>query len=124
MPRWYMEKLGGASSVDKFVAMAPLWRGTTADGLSSLLHYDDATCGSCSEFDTGSSYLNELNANGEGIPGVAITDIVTRYDEAVTRVHERAQLRSIGDQHRPAGRLRGRCIRAHRAGLRPESSNT
>jgi triacylglycerol lipase len=40
-------------------------------------------CGSCPQFLRGSPFLNDLNADGEAIPGVEHTNIVTRYDALV-----------------------------------------
>jgi triacylglycerol lipase len=84
MPRWYMERRGGAANVERVVALTPLWRGSTVYGLSAQSEYARPWCGSCPEFAAGSAYLNDLNSDGEGIPGVAITSIVTRNDELVT----------------------------------------
>ena len=36
MPRYYMERLGGAKRVDDFVALTPLWRGTEVGGAAML----------------------------------------------------------------------------------------
>ena len=76
----------------------PLWDGTTLFGVSHL--YDLATqlgldplingaldpaCGSCREFLHGSAFLANLHSgNGVFQPGVEYTNILTRYDEAVT----------------------------------------
>ncbi|MEJ7876938.1 MAG: alpha/beta fold hydrolase [Solirubrobacterales bacterium] len=96
MPRWYMERRGGAKFVNRFVALTPLWRGTELGGtaflrdIGSILGLDEGAqdlvgdyCASCSQFLRGSDYLNELNSDGEKIPGVRHTNIVTRYDELV-----------------------------------------
>ena len=93
MPRYYLERLGGAASVDKFVALTPLWRGTNIGGLASLrlalapyglsqpvVDLVASICGSCPQFLRGSDYLNDLNADGEAVPGVEHTNIITRYD--------------------------------------------
>ncbi|WP_320671297.1 esterase/lipase family protein [Patulibacter defluvii] len=97
MPRWYLEKLGGAAKVQKFVALTPLWRGTTLLGLDQVrdlgaqfglakpvLDLLGVLCGSCSQFLRGSDYLNALNADGEAVPGIEHTNIVTKYDELVS----------------------------------------
>lgn len=98
MPSYYVKFLGGASKVDKYVSLTPLWAGTTLFGVSSL--YDlakligldagingalDPICGSCRQFLHGSDFLAKLHS-GNGIfqPGVEYTNILTRYDEAVT----------------------------------------
>ena len=35
MPRCYLERLGGAAKVKKFVALTPLWRGTSVGGTAT-----------------------------------------------------------------------------------------
>ena len=96
MPRWYLERRGGVRSVKRFIALTPLWRGTNPAQLADLR--DVATgfglagpitdgvegfCASCPQFLRGSNYLNELNADGEAIPGIIHTNIATKYDELV-----------------------------------------
>jgi pimeloyl-ACP methyl ester carboxylesterase len=96
MPRYYLERLGGKSKVKRFVALTPLWRGTEVAGTAFLrdfaapfglsdpiINLVASFCGSCSEFLRGSAYLNDLNADGEAIPGIVHTNIATRYDELV-----------------------------------------
>ncbi len=96
MPRHYLERRGGVADVDDFVALTPLWRGTNLAGAAFLRDFAGplglggpiinlvATfCGSCPQFLTGSAYLNDLNADGEAIPGIKHTNIITRYDELV-----------------------------------------
>jgi len=96
MPRWYMERRGGAKFVKRFIALTPLWRGSDVGGLAtlrdiaSIFGLDGAAqdivagfCASCPQFLRDSDYLNELNSDGEKIPGVRHTNIVTRYDELV-----------------------------------------
>ena len=96
MPRWYMERRGGAKFVKRFIALTPLWRGTAVGGVAfirdigSIFGLDGAAqdlvagyCASCPQFLRGSDYLNELNSDGEKIPGVRHTNIVSRYDELV-----------------------------------------
>lgn len=96
MPRWYMERRGGAKFVKRFIALTPLWRGSEVGGaaflrdIGSIFGLGDPAqdlvagyCASCPQFLRGSDYLNELNSDGEAIPGVRHTSIVTRYDELV-----------------------------------------
>jgi triacylglycerol esterase/lipase EstA (alpha/beta hydrolase family) len=93
MPRYYLERLGGADVVRGFVALTPLWRGTEFGGAALLRDLGEplglsapvvnliaSLCGSCPQFLRGSDYLDALNADGEAIPGVDHTNIVTRYD--------------------------------------------
>ena len=96
MPRWYLERLGGAAKVENFVALTPLWRGTEVfvvatlrelagpEGSAPLEDLAAGLCGACPQFLRGSDYLNELNADGEAIPGITHTNIATRYDLLVT----------------------------------------
>jgi pimeloyl-ACP methyl ester carboxylesterase len=94
MPRWYLERRGGVAKVRRFVSLTPLWRGTQLLAADQLRDANPALsgpvvsliaslCGSCSEFIAGSPYLNDLNADGEAIPGILHTNIATRYDELV-----------------------------------------
>ena len=96
MPRYYLERLGGASKVKRFVALTPLWRGTELAGTAMLRDLGEplgisgplldlvaSLCGSCPQFVRGSDYLDDLNADGEAIPGIKHTNIVSRYDELV-----------------------------------------
>jgi hypothetical protein len=98
MPSYYVKFLGGASKVDKYVSLTPLWDGTTLLGLSNLYQFIQGLglrpvvdgvlnpiCGSCAEFLHGSDFLAKLHS-GNGIfqPGVTYTNIVTKYDELVS----------------------------------------
>jgi triacylglycerol lipase len=97
MPRYYLERLAGAAKVKHFVALTPLWRGTEMIALGTVRElaeaYGDSApaeglvasfCGSCPQFLRGSDYLDDLNADGEAVPGIEHTNIVTRYDLLVT----------------------------------------
>lgn len=93
-PRWYLERLGGAPKVKRYVALTPLWRGTEVGGAAYLRDFGGplsgpavdlvaSFCGFCPQALRGSAYLNDLNADGEAIAGIEHTNIVTRYDELV-----------------------------------------
>jgi triacylglycerol esterase/lipase EstA (alpha/beta hydrolase family) len=95
MPRYYLRFLGGAAAVDTLVGLSPSNHGTTVDGLTTLLELAGAkqlgtaglglVCGAgCEEQLAGSAFLQNLNAGGDTVPGVAYTVIETRYDEVVT----------------------------------------
>jgi triacylglycerol lipase len=100
MPQYYLKFLGGAAKVDKYVAMTPLYQGTTLEGIGSLLTTVEAAfpqvagpisqavnqfCGSCQEFLKGSPFLTHLYADGVyAVAGVTYTTIMTKYDELVT----------------------------------------
>jgi triacylglycerol esterase/lipase EstA (alpha/beta hydrolase family) len=94
MPRYYLKFLGGAEKVHTLVGLSPSNHGTTVDGLTSLLALLpggpetgalELACGpSCEEQFEGSTFLTDLNAGGDTVPGVGYTVIETRYDEVVT----------------------------------------
>lgn len=96
MPRWYLERRGGTERVKRFISLTPLWRGTEVGGTAILRDLlapyglsqpvVDAVaqfCASCPQFLRGSEYMNELNRDGEAIPGIRHTNIVTATDELV-----------------------------------------
>jgi triacylglycerol lipase len=96
MPRYFLERLGGAAKVQHFVALTPLWRGTQIGGIPMLRDFAATLgladpvvnlvasfCAACTQVLTGSPYLNDLNADGEAIPGIDHTNIVTDKDELV-----------------------------------------
>jgi pimeloyl-ACP methyl ester carboxylesterase len=94
-PRYYLERLGGAPKVKRYVALTPLWRGTELGGAALLRDMAGPElsaplvtlaadfCGFCPQALRGSAFLDDLNADGEAIPGIRHTNIVTRYDELV-----------------------------------------
>lgn len=92
MPDYYVKRLGGAATVDKYVALAPFWRGTNAAGLATATRLAarfgyaplvdgvlDAACAACRELLSGSDYYTALG--DPVVAGVSYTSIVTRYDE-------------------------------------------
>jgi triacylglycerol esterase/lipase EstA (alpha/beta hydrolase family) len=93
MPRYYIDFLGGAATVDKLVALAPSNYGTTLDGLTTLASLFgtlgvtnslvSASCVACVEQEEGSAFLTQLNATPT-VPGVDYTVIETDDDEVVT----------------------------------------
>jgi hypothetical protein len=94
MPRWYMRFDGGASDVHDLVGLAPSNHGTTVDGMSAL--FDAVTalglpapltvaqCAACTQQLAGSTFLQQLNAGPDTVPGVRYTVIETEDDEVVT----------------------------------------
>ena len=93
MPQYWLWKLGGAPLVHEYVAITPLYDGTTFHDIATLESYDQggtfahfATgyCGSCLEFIKGSPFLTDLYKNGVAAPGVHYTTIMTTHDELVT----------------------------------------
>ena len=93
MPRYYINFLGGASKVDKLVALAPSNYGTTLDGLTALGEtlgllvpvnsVLSTACEACVQQEVGSSFLATLNAEPT-VSSVSYTVIETRDDEVVT----------------------------------------
>jgi len=92
MPQYYLKFLGGAAVVKRYVAIAPLYQGTTLYGLEtyfpSLAEPIESVvaseCGSCLEFVHGSAFLAHLYADGVyAVPGVTYTTIMSRDDELV-----------------------------------------
>jgi triacylglycerol lipase len=100
MPQYYLKFRGGAAKVAKYVALTPLYHGTTFDGITALdtefsamypaqaaaFHQLVAAfCGSCLEFEAGSAFFQNLYGDDVyAVPGVQYTAIMTRYDELVT----------------------------------------
>ncbi len=91
MPRYYIKNLGGASKVNTLVGLAPSNHGTTLEGLFTLASYfpggssvTAADCPACEEQEAGSSFITNLNAGGETVPGVNYTVIESDNDEVVT----------------------------------------
>jgi triacylglycerol lipase len=80
MPRYYVEFLGGATKVDKLVALAPSNHGT----LNPATFGGALTgCVACAQQQAGSAFLTHLNAGDETPPPVDYTVIETIYDEVV-----------------------------------------
>lgn len=96
MPDYYVKFLGGAAKVAKYVSLAPIWHGTNVAGLSTAYQLSkifgfspvidgvfNPLFASGPELLTGSAFYQKLRAGGVAAPGVAYTNIVTRYDELV-----------------------------------------
>ncbi|MGW0174681.1 lipase family alpha/beta hydrolase [Rhodococcus sp. NPDC003322] len=97
MPNHYVRFLGGAAKVDRYVSLAPLWRGggraPAADDPTVGAPYDldpmqrdviGRACAACLEMEPGSDFIREMNADGGPYaPGVTYTNIMTRYDDVV-----------------------------------------
>ncbi|MCU1497657.1 MAG: lipase [Acidimicrobiales bacterium] len=101
MPQYYLKFLGGAAEVRNFVALAPLYDGTTLGGVSTAVQLAKAYspspelaalgstlvasggCQSCEQFLQGSEFLEKINQGGPGVASVRYTNVMTRYDELV-----------------------------------------
>jgi triacylglycerol esterase/lipase EstA (alpha/beta hydrolase family) len=97
MPRYYIDFLGGASKVNTLVGLAPSNHGTTLNGLATLasnltnagfnvnsIMTSTLDAPSLVEQEAGSTFLANLNANGDTVPGPKYVVIETTDDEVVT----------------------------------------
>jgi triacylglycerol lipase len=94
MPDYYIEYLGGAAKVARYVGVSGVKHGTTVHGLGTFATAygtlfpgapdpTSASCGSCQEFLVGSNYIKKIEARAPA-RGVIYTNIATRYDELVS----------------------------------------
>jgi triacylglycerol lipase len=91
MPDYYVKFLGGAAYVDHYIGLSSVLEGTTFYGLAAFEAMDPSggasltgsACASCTEFLTGSAFMDKLDAGGAAVPGVTYTLIETKYDELV-----------------------------------------
>lgn len=96
MPQYWLKFLGGAAKTRRYVAMTPLYDGTTVYGIDQvrdagapfglsepLVQAVAAFCGSCPEFVRGSPMQQKLAEGGKAAPGVIYTTSITKYDELV-----------------------------------------
>lgn len=92
---YYLKREGGAAKVKDFVGFGPNYRGTSLSGLGVLAKavmplLPDVTafvrsqCASCLEFLAPNDFLDDLAQGGITVPGVAYTNIMSRYDTVVT----------------------------------------
>ncbi len=94
MPNYYVKFLGGAEKVRNYVSLAPLWGGSALSGdqgAAGLPAADEIpmdligdVCPACLQMDPGSDFIAKINQGGSPyVPGVAYTNIATRYDDTV-----------------------------------------
>jgi len=79
MPYWYIKAGGGAGKVSKMIGLAGVVQGVDSTGPSSA--FGEALGG---EVLSTSTFMRELHDGGIAVPGVAYTQIVTKYDEGLT----------------------------------------
>ncbi|MEV5311174.1 alpha/beta fold hydrolase [Streptomyces sp. NPDC052610] len=91
MPRYYIERLGGAAEVDKLIALTPTNHGTTLQGMGLMARAipgaDEllgTSCTACEQQIVGSGFLRDLNSDGGVDPGVDYTVVTTVHDQVVT----------------------------------------
>lgn len=91
MPRYYLQFLGGANYVNALVQIAADNKGTTLHGVNKLAAafplvaqaVAGSWCQSCLQSLNDASFIINLNASGQTVPGVKYTVIVTKYDDVV-----------------------------------------
>lgn len=94
MPDYYIEYLGGAAKVARYVGVSGVKHGTTLHGIGTaaaefaslfpqLAPATIGPCASCPEFLVGSHFTNLIEARAPA-RGVVYTNISTRYDELVS----------------------------------------
>jgi triacylglycerol esterase/lipase EstA (alpha/beta hydrolase family) len=94
MPDYYIEYLGGAAKVARYVGVSGVKHGTTLHGVTTFATAygtlfpgaPDPTagaCASCQQFVVGSDYIKAIEARAPA-GGVIYTNIATRYDELVS----------------------------------------
>ena len=85
MPQYYLKFLGGAPKVQRYVALTPLYDGTTLNNSSEILNrlatevpvlgtLPDQACGSCREFFKDSDFMHKLNAGGAAVTNALALD--------------------------------------------------
>jgi triacylglycerol esterase/lipase EstA (alpha/beta hydrolase family) len=94
MPDYYIEYLGGAAKVKRYVGVSGVKHGTTLHGIGTLAAEFQSlfpatgnpiagACASCTQFLVGSEYIKKIEARAPA-PGVIYTNLATKYDELVT----------------------------------------
>lgn len=90
MPNYYAKFLGGASSIDQYISLASLWRGTNRavpfDQLARFFKIPDGAaplCKACPQMATGSAFVAAMREGGVAVPGIRYTNIVTKFDQLV-----------------------------------------
>ncbi len=91
MPRYYINFLGGNTTVHTLVGLTPSNHGTTLDGLSSfgrlipaVSSILEAGAPALEQQRQGSDFNRTLDASGDTVAGVNYTVIASQYDEVVT----------------------------------------
>ena len=87
---WYLTDLGGAQSVRNLVSLGTPFHGSDLDGTSGVLTVPGAAdglsqvCAQCRQLAIGSPFVAELNPDPARVPGVRLTNVVSKYDEIAT----------------------------------------
>lgn len=97
VPNYYAKYLGGASKIDQYVSIAPIWNGTNLLGLGTISQIGSPFgltalvnavlqpfFASGPQLLTGSAFMAKQRAGGTPIvPGIRYTNFVTKYDQLV-----------------------------------------
>jgi triacylglycerol esterase/lipase EstA (alpha/beta hydrolase family) len=93
MPTYYVKYLGGADKIDKYVSLAPYWKGQDSAGylqleaVASALGFDPdqvLPCPECAQENYGSPFMQMINSGGSPyVPGIAYTNVMTTHDGIV-----------------------------------------
>ncbi len=92
---YYLKYEGGAAKVKDYVGFGTNYQGSTLNGLTVLIKavmpllpsvtaFVQSQCASCLEFLAPNDFLDDLQRDGVTVPGVAYTNIMSRYDTVVT----------------------------------------
>ncbi|WP_308014916.1 esterase/lipase family protein [Nocardia coffeae] len=89
--RYYIDKLGGAAKVARWVGLASPTNGGIMYGLVPLADalpglwpfYQDLTSLAAIQQAAGAPFIRQLNAGGDTVPGVDYTTIISRVDEMI-----------------------------------------
>lgn len=94
LPHYYIEKLGGADKVDRFIGLGPSNHGTDLNGLVTfgqklhLLGFVNGLLGRTApgmvDQEVGSDFQQEVFGNGDTVPGPQYTVISSKHDLVVT----------------------------------------
>ncbi|MCC3313734.1 esterase/lipase family protein [Nocardia africana] len=89
---YYLSRLGGASKIGRYVALAAPLHGSTVSGLAGVQPLVESTgsgaaatrhCGPC-QLSPGAPFLQDLEPKPDATPAIPFTMIVTRYDQIAT----------------------------------------
>lgn len=93
MPTYYVKFLGGANKIDKYVSLAPYWKGQDSttylqvEAMTRALGLDPEKvlpCPECAQENYGSPFMQMINSGGTPyVPGIRYTNVMTRYDGVV-----------------------------------------
>ena len=115
MPDYYIEYLGGAAKVARYVGISGVKHGTTLHGVGTFVAAFEGlfpgapdptagTCASCSEFLVGSAYMHDDRGAGAGA-GRDLHEHLHPLRRARQPVHEQLPHRTQRHEHHAAGPL-------------------